>query len=251
MDMLASVIAFFSVKISDTPADERHPYGHGKFENISGVIEAALIFLAAGWIIFEAVKKFMHPHSINSIHIGIGFLVMVVSALVNTLVSKKLYKTARDTESIALEADALHLKADVYTSIGVATGLLLMLVSGMFTQSALVAYIDPVIAIAVALLILKESVEIFIKAYAPLLDAALPADEIELIRAIINRHCGKDVSFHGLRTRKAGNYRYVDFHLNMDEDMTVKAAHTLCDIIENDIKAAFKNAEITIHVENF
>ncbi len=251
MDLLASIIAFFSVRISETPADERHPYGHGKFENISGVFEAILILGAALWIILEAVKKLIDPHVIDSFHIGIGFLVMAISAIVNTIVSKKLYKTAHETDSIALEADALHLKADVYTSIGVAGGLLLMLIIGMFTKNPMIAYIDPVIAILVALLILKESVEIFIKAYAPLLDVALPHAEVETIRNIIGRYCGEEVKYHGLRTRKAGNFRYIDFHLNLNEDMTVKKAHEICDTIENDIKSVYKDAEINIHVENF
>jgi cation diffusion facilitator family transporter len=251
MDLLASIIAFFSVKISETPADARHPYGHGKFENISGVFEAILILGAACWIILEAVKKLIHPHSLDSFHIGLGFAVMAISAIVNIIVSKKLYRIAKETDSIALEADALHLKADVYTSIGVAAGLLLMFVASMFTGSRLIALLDPVIAILVALLILKESVGIFMKAYEPLLDAALPHEEIETIRAIIDRHCTREVRYHNLRTRKSGNIRYVDFHLNLNEDMTVKKAHEICDTIENDIKSVYKDAEVTIHVENF
>ena len=126
MDLLAALISFFSVRISDTPADERHPYGHGKFENISGVIEAILIFIASGWIIFEAIRKMLHPHEIEKI--GLGIVVMAISATVNFFVSRKLYKVAKSMDSIALEADALHLKVDVYTSLGVAAGLFLMLV---------------------------------------------------------------------------------------------------------------------------
>lgn len=242
MDLLASVVAYFSVRISDTPADARHPYGHGKFENISGVVEALLIFVAAGWIIFEAVKKIIHPTDVEQI--GLGFLVMIISAVVNILVSRKLYKVAKETDSVALEADALHLKTDVYTSFGVATGLLLMWITGIHL-------LDPIVAILVALLILKESFELFSKAYAPLLDLALPDEEVAKISAIILNHCSREMSFHDLRTRKAGNYKYVDFHLNLDPDTTVKVAHEICDRIENDIKAAFENTEVTIHVENF
>lgn len=250
MDLLASIIAFFSVRISSAPADERHPYGHGKFENISGVFEAILILGAACWIIFESVKKMIHPTEIDAFHIGIGFVVMGISALVNTIVARKLYKVAHETDSIALEADALHLKADVYTSLGVAGGLLLMLIAGWLAPGPWVAYLDPAIAILVALLILKESVEIFIKAYAPLLDEALPAKEVEAIRAIIDRYTGEEVKYHELRTRKAGNVRHIDFHLNVNEEMTVKHAHTLCDTIEEAILAEFRDAEVNIHVEN-
>ena len=242
MDLLASIVAFFSVRISDTPADERHPYGHGKFENISGVVEALLIFVAAFWIIFEAVKKILHPTDVEKI--GLGFAVMLVSSVVNFFVSRKLYKVAHETGSVALEADALHLKTDVYTSGGVAIGLLLMWVTGMHL-------VDPIVAILVALLILKESLELLKKAYAPLLDLALPAEDVTRISEIIQHRCIGEMSFHDLRTRKAGNFKYIDFHLNLDPDKTVKEAHEICDLIEEDIKRAFDQVEVTIHVENF
>jgi cation diffusion facilitator family transporter len=249
MDLLASIIAFFSVRISDKPADEVHPYGHGKFENISGVVEAMLIFAAAFWIIFEAAKKIIAPKPIEAI--GYGVIVMGVSALVNFFVSRKLYNVAKETDSIALEADALHLKTDVYTSVGVASGLLLMMIGDYFFTGSFVHYLDPVIAILVALLILRESFILFKKAYAPLLDVALPEEEISLIRSMIDKYCCPEISYHNLRTRKAGNYKYVDFHMNMADHMTVREAHNLCDIIEADIKSRIKNAEVTIHVENF
>ena len=242
MDLLASIIAYFSVKISDTPADERHPYGHGKFENVSGVIEAVLIFVAAFWIIYEAIKKMLNPGEIENI--SYGFIVMLISAIINFIVSRKLYKVAKETESIALEADALHLKTDVYTSAGVAFGLLLIWITGYHL-------LDPIIAILVALLILKESVELFLKAYSPLLDISLSVKELETIKSIINGHCIGRINFHDLRSRKAGNYNYIDFHLNLPENLTVKEAHQICDAIENDIKANLKNTEVTIHVENF
>ncbi len=242
MDLLASIVAFFSVRISDTPADERHPYGHGKFENISGVVEALLIFIAAFWIIYEAVKKIIHPVTVEKI--GLGFAVMFISAIVNIFVSRRLYQVAKETDSVALEADALHLKTDVYTSFGVATGLLLMWISG-------IPLVDPIIAIFVALLILKESFELFSKAYAPLLDLSLPQSDIEQIVSIIQRHCTDEMTFHNLRSRKAGNYKYIDFHLNLDPDKTVREAHKICDMIEEDIQNAFDHTEVTIHVENF
>ncbi|MDP4282128.1 MAG: cation diffusion facilitator family transporter [Bacteroidota bacterium] len=242
MDLLAAIIAFFAVRISDTPADERHPYGHGKFENVSGVIEASLIFVAAFWIIFEAIKKIISPRPVESA--GIGFIVMVISAVVNVFVSRKLYHVAKQTDSIALEADALHLKTDVFTSLGVAVGLLLIWITGYHL-------LDPIIAIMVALLILKESYSLFNRAYAPLLDVSLPKEEVELIMSIIDKHCNDRISYHHLRTRKAGNYKYVDFHLNLDENLTVKEAHEICDQIEGDIKSSIPFMEVTIHVENF
>ncbi|HEX3007492.1 MAG TPA: cation diffusion facilitator family transporter, partial [Bacteroidales bacterium] len=130
MDLIAAVIAYFSVKVSDNPPDEEHPYGHGKFENVSGVIEAFLILVAAIWIIYEAVHKIIKPTEVDSLGVGVGAVVMIVSGCINFLVSRQLYKVAKETESIALEADALHLKTDVYTSLGVGVGLFLMWLTG-------------------------------------------------------------------------------------------------------------------------
>lgn len=242
MDLLASVIAYFSVRISDKPADIRHPYGHGKFENVSGVAEAMLIFIAAGWIIYEAIKKILAPSAVENI--GIGFGVMIISGIVNFFISSRLYTVAKKTNSIALEADALHLKTDVYTSFGVAIGLALLWITGIHM-------LDPIIAIFVALLILKESFTLFIKAYAPLLDSTLPQEDVDKIVQIIQNHCTNTMGFHNLRTRKAGNYRYVDFHLNLDGSISVKEAHAICDRIENDIYSEFEQIEVSIHVEHF
>ena len=242
MDLLASVVAYFSVRISGVPADSRHPYGHGKFENISGVVEALLIFIAVFWIIYEAVHKIIRPEPVGQFAIAVA--VMAVSAVVNLIVSRKLYKVARETDSVALEADALHLKTDVYTSAGVAAGLLLMWITGIHL-------LDPLVAILVALLILKESFELFRRAFAPLLDHALPDAEVKEIAAIIGRHCTGRMDFHDLRTRKAGSQKYIDFHLNLDPEMRVREAHELCDRIEQDLKNALREAEVTIHVENF
>ena len=241
MDLLAAIIAFFSVRVSDTPADENHPYGHGKFENISGVVEALLIFVAAFWIIYEAIKKLINPEPIGSI--WLGFAVMTVSAVINAFVSTRLYKVARETESIALEADALHLKTDVLTSAGVAVGMVLIWLTGYHI-------LDPIAAILVAILILKESYDLLRRAYGPLLDVALPAGEIEKISMVVEKHCTGNISYHDLRTRKSGSRRYIDFHMNLPSDMTVKEAHELCDLIEADIRKVIPLSEVTIHVEN-
>lgn len=249
IDLVAAGIAFFSVRISDTPADDRHPYGHGKFENISGVAEAALIFIAAIWIIYEAIKKILDPNPVEVIGLGIG--VMLISAVVNIFVSRRLYKVAKETDSIALEADALHLKVDVFTSFGVACGLILMLIIKLFTENPLVHYLDPVIAILVAIMILKESFALFMKAYAPLLDEALSKEEIAGLRVLIEKHCSETVKYHDLRTRKGGTFKYIDFHLNLPPDLSVKEAHEICDAIEEEIKQSMTNTEVTIHVENF
>jgi cation diffusion facilitator family transporter len=241
MDLLAAIIAFFSVKLSAKPADEKHPYGHGKLENVSGVIEALLIFIAAIWIIVEGVKKLMHPEGVESI--GIGFIVMFISAFINYIVSRKLYKVAKEEDSIALEADALHLKADVYTSLGVGVGLLLIWLTGL-------NFLDPVVAILVAVFILREAFELLISAFSPLLDSKLSDEEIEIVKEQINEYDSVHCNFHNLRTRKSGNMKYIDLHLVLPQNMSIKDAHNLCDIIEGDIEKKLKNTEILIHPES-
>ena len=240
MDLLASIIAFFSVKISGMPPDKNHQYGHGKFENVSGVIEALLIFIAAGWIIFEAVKKILEPALPESL--GIGTIVMGVSAIVNFIVSRRLYKVGQETDSVALEADGLHLKTDVYTSLGVALGLSLIWIFK-------IALLDPIVAILVAMLILRESFVLLKKAYYPLLDTPLPEKEISIIEKNINKHLKPGMSYHMLRSRKAGPKRYVDLHLEVPGDITVNESHELCDIIEHEIEHELENTEVYIHIE--
>ena len=237
MDLVAALIAFFSVRISDQPADTEHPYGHGKFENVSGVIEAVLIFVAAIWIILESIKKLLHHTPIEAL--GLGSLVMLVSALVNFMVSHRIYKVAKETDSIALEADALHLKTDVYTSLGVGLGLLLIWITGK-------TFLDPIVAIIVALFILRESFILLKNAYSPLLDTALSNDEIEIIKNHLEE---KKFRFHGLKTRKAGQFRFAELHLEMPETLSLREVHDVCDEIENYLKGEIKNLDINIHVE--
>jgi cation diffusion facilitator family transporter len=240
IDLLAAIIAFFSVKISDTPPDEKHPYGHGKYENISGVIEGVLIFVAAIWIIYEAVEKFMNLEEV--LNIGWGFAVMMTSSVVNFFVSRRLYKVAKETDSIALEADALHLRVDIYTSLGVAVGLILIWITGYYQ-------LDPVVAIIVALLILRESFILLKNAYSPLLDVKLPESEIKIIKDSIVKFNTGCVDFHQLRTRRAGHLKYVDLHLVVPYNITVQESHNLCDTIETEIESRIKNIEVQIHVE--
>jgi len=237
MDLLAAIIAFFSVKVSDTPPDARHPYGHGKYENVSGVIEAVLIFFAAIWIIYEAVHKLITPAPVGNL--AIGMIVMAISAVVNFFVSRQLYRVAKETDSIALEADALHLKTDVYTSIGVAVGLLLLMLTGWH-------FLDPVIAIAVALLILKESWVLLKNAYSPLMDVSLSDDEVMIFKEEMTQ---RGLLFHNLKTRKSGHFRFADLHLELPENMELKEVHRICDEIESVLSTKLKNLEINIHVE--
>ncbi len=243
MDLLAAVIAFFSVRISDNPPDKEHPYGHGKFENISGVIEGLLILVASFWIIEEAVKKIISQTPIDSI--GWGIAVMFISSIVNFFVSKKLYKVAKSTHSIALEADALHLKVDIYTSMGVAIGLGFIWLSELVLPKPLFI-LDPIIAILVALLILRESFILIKKAFSPLVDIGFNLEDTEKIIQIISKY---NLTFHNLRTRIAGNYRFIDFHLEFNPSTTLKEAQEVRKKIKADLQSSFENTDVTIQTD--
>lgn len=246
MDLVASLIAFFSVKTSDQPPDREHPYGHGKVENVSGVIEAILILLASVLIVSEAIKKLMHPEPIDGI--GIGFVVMFVSSLVNFLVSRRLYKVAKLEDSVALEADALHLKADVITSLGVGLGLLAIWVPDAFFGIKLY-FLDPVVAMAVAVFITWEAIGMLRRAFAPLVDSSLPPEEMAVIAQAVSLHRPQGPAYHQLRTRSAGKQRHIDFHLTLPANMTVAESHGICDRIEREIEQRLPHTIVLIHVE--
>jgi cation diffusion facilitator family transporter len=164
---------------------------------------------------------------------------MLISAIVNFVVSKKLYKVARETNSLALEADALHLKTDVYTSLGVAAGLGLIMITG-------IKWLDPAVAILVALFIIRESYHLLKRAFSPLLDTAWSDEDITQLENSLKR---LEVNYHDLRTRLAGNYRFVDLHIQMPKNVSVGSAHQYCDEIEDELKSSFENLTVTIHVE--
>ena len=247
VDLLAAVIALFSVKTSSIPPDKNHPFGHGKIENISGTIEALLIFLAAGWIIFEAVKKLMQPTPLETLGWGVG--VMLMSCLVNLAVSQRLFKVGKETDSVALEADAWHLRTDVYTSAGVMVSLALIGGGELLFPDYPLTWLDPVAAMAVALLIVKAAYELTVKSGRDLMDAGLPAEEESLVGGIIRQYQSDIHGFHDLRTRKAGGFRFVEFHMKVNPQMTVEASHRITDEISARIERQFPRTRVTIHTE--
>jgi cation diffusion facilitator family transporter len=247
VDLVAALIALFAVHKSSQAADDRHPYGHGKFENISGTIEGVLIFVAAIWIIYSAVRKLLKPQELETP--GWGVLVMLISAIVNTIVSQRLFKVGRETDSVALQADGWHLRTDVYTSLGVMMGLLVIWVGGRVWPSADLAWIDPVVAILVAMLIMKAAYDLTKQAARDLLDVSLPEQDVEWIPGFVHERWPQVRSFHRLRTRKAGSNRFIDFHLAVDDHMSVGEAHTLGDEIVVAIKERLPDSRVQIHVE--
>lgn len=248
VDLLAAVIAYFAVKTAGIPEDEDHPYGHHKVENISGTVEALLIFLAAAWIIWEAVKKFLEKKPAE-MEPGLGIIVMLISVVANIIVSQKLFKVGKETDSVALQADAWHLRTDVYTSLGVMAGLGVMYIGKLALPGVDLHWIDPVAAIAVALLIIKAAWHLTIESGKDLMDASLPPDEEKLIREQIMKHQPEVRGFHRMRTRKAGSKRFVQFHMLVNAEMSVEDSHTLHDHIVDSIKKRFPGAHVSIHIE--
>lgn len=240
MDLIASFIAFFSVRQSSKPADREHPYGHGKIEYFSGIAEGLLIFVAAGLIIKEAIEKIHFPAGIEQTTLAIA--VMLGASAVNFLVSQKLYQVAREEDSMALEADALHLKTDVYSSLGVALGLVLIKATGK-------TILDPIVAILVALLIIKEAWELSRNAFEQLLDTKLTDEEEAQIITVIEKHCTQFKDFHKLKTRKSGNTKHIDFHITVDPDTTAKEIHDTVGCIKKAMWEEFGNTRVNIHVD--
>ena len=239
IDLVAAIIAWASVRIADRPPDENHPFGHGKAESISGAVEAALIVVAAVWIIYEAVHKLLSGGAVEHLPWAIG--VMVISALVNTLVSRHLLKVAKEEDSLALEADGQHLATDVYTSLGVALGLSLVWLTGWL-------WLDAATALAVALWIGYIGWRLVRKATDQLMDAGLPKEDIQRITHILN-DCPRIISWHNLRTRKAGSQRHIILHTVFPPDIKLIDAHQVADDLEKRIEAAMAPACVVIHQE--
>ncbi|MCL5104834.1 MAG: cation diffusion facilitator family transporter [Armatimonadetes bacterium] len=247
VDLLAAIIALFAVNTAGKPADEDHPFGHGKVENISGTIEALLIFVAAVWIVFEAVKKLLHAEPLDAPGLGVG--VMLVSAVANIVVSHMLFKVGKETESPALQADGWHLRTDVYTSGGVMVGLGLIWLGKLLLPGLDLRWLDPIAAIAVALLIVRAAYRLTIESGRDLMDVSLPPEEEQWIRDYVKGLSPTVRAFHRLRTRKAGSQRFVQFHLLVSGDMSVEESHSLNDKIVVAIKEKLRNCNVTIHIE--
>jgi cation diffusion facilitator family transporter len=239
VDLVAAGIAYFSVRASEVPADERHPYGHGKIENVSGVAEGLLIFGAAGLILYQAFQKFREPHPID--YHALAIAVMAISVGMNWLVSGYLFRVARETESVALEADAHHLRVDVLTSLGVAVGLVVGALTGW-------TVLDPLIAVGVALFIMRIAWTLTSEAGAPLLDHRLPHEEIQRIQDILEAD-GRVLGYHKVRARRSGAARHVDLHLQLDPSLTLQDAHQVAEEVEDQIREAFPMVHVITHVE--
>jgi len=247
VDLIAAIVAMAAVRVSGRQADADHPFGHGKYENVSGAVEALLIFVAAIWIVAEAVRKFQHPEPMQAVDWGVA--VMLVSAISNTLVSSRLFKVGKDTDSIAITADAWHLRTDVYTSLGVMVGLGAIWVGRRILPGVDLEWVDPVAAIAVAALITKAAWHLTAESVRGLLDTGLGVDELAWIRDLLAGLRPQVIGYHHLHTRKAGATRFIEVHIVMDGDLTVTHSHALTEAIIAGIRERFPKARVMVHVE--
>jgi cation diffusion facilitator family transporter len=239
VDLIAALIAFYAVRKSGKPPDENHDYGHGKIENVSAAVEAMLIIIAALWIVYEAMQKMTAAAKPEFLEYGI--VVMLISIVLNYWVSKQLYAVAKETGSHALEADALHLRADIWTSAGVLLGLTIIKVTGLY-------WLDPLIAIVVAAIVLRAGYRMTKKSIYELTDLSLPTEEEEQIGEIVSSHL-EVIAFHRLRTRRSGSFRLIDMHVILHKNMHLDKAHAVCDAIEKEIEQCLGRCDVVIHLE--
>jgi len=243
MDLVASLIAFFSVRKSSQPPDKNHAFGHGKYEDASGLIEALLILVAAVIILWEAIGRFISGNAaIEFDYLYLGIIVMSISTIMNFFVSHHLIKVAKATDSIALESDAWHLRTDVLSSAGVLIGTIVI----YFTH---IVWIDLVIAIIIGIVLLRKSILLIKTSFSDLMDTSLTDDEIGKITEIIERHASGYTNYHELKTRKAGSDIFVEFHLMMPHTSSLVTAHALVDHIETEIKSEIPRVTIIIHID--
>ncbi|MFA5241952.1 MAG: cation diffusion facilitator family transporter [Sulfuricella sp.] len=242
VNLAAGLMLFWMLTIAARPADAGHAYGHDKAEYFSSGVEGALILVAAVSIIYAAVERFIHPEPLT--HLGPGLLVSGLAALVNFVAARMLLEVAREKDSIALEADARHLLTDVWTSAGVLGGLVVVMIAPPAWQ-----VLDPIMAVVVGANIVMTGVKLLRRSLDGLMDAALPEQETRFIEASIRAMLPSGASFHDLRSRKAGPRRFIELHLLVPGEISVRASHDLCDRIEEEIARELAQASVIIHVE--
>jgi cation diffusion facilitator family transporter len=241
IDLLASCIAWFSVRRAEEPADAQHRYGHEKFENAAAAAEGMLILAGSAVIVFAAIRALINGAELE--RLGVGIVVIGFAAATNLAVSAWLYRKARETESAALAGDAAHLRTDAYTSIGVLVGLGLVSVTGA-------EWLDPVVALMIAVAIVVTGMRITVGSLRVLVDEALPDDELEAIKQEIEAFATRGVvGYHQLRTRRAGARRYVDLHVQFRHGTTLEEAHGTAHELQDAIQHRIQHADVLIHLE--
>ena len=241
-DLVASGIAFAGVRAAARPADEDHPYGHERSENLAALIEGMLVLAAGAAVAVEAVRRLIDG-SAGLVRLDIAVAVMVASALVNLAVSARLRRVVRSTGSPAIEADAAHLASDVWTSAGAAAGLVVVAATG-WTR------VDAAVGVAIALYVVLVGARIAWRAAQVLMDRALPEEEMDAIAGVLHGFAAEGVGFHALRGRHAGSKRHIDMHMVVPPETTVRDGHALSGRVKSAVRDALPGSEVLIHLED-
>lgn len=243
-DLVASVVALVAVRRSNSPPDEDHHYGHGRFENLAGVFEGLVLFAVGGYVVYGAVDNILNGAELELL--GLGILVMALSAVVNLFVSGWLLRVARETDSRALAAEGYNLRTDVWGAAGVAVGLAAALATGW-------TVLDPIIAALIGLAILWTALRLVSGSTRVLLDESLPPGELDVVERVIEDCVRSEAAirgFHKLRARRSGSQRHIDFHLQLKAETTLGEAHKLSDDLEERIRRSLPNSDVLIHLED-
>ncbi len=237
LDVGASLINLLAVHHALQPADKEHRFGHGKAEPLAGLAQAAFISGSALFILFEAGDRFLHPRDVVNFDIGLG--VMGVSIVLTLMLVSFQRYVVKKTGSVAIQADSLHYKMDVLVNLGVIASLVLVSQFGWL-------FVDPLFAVVIALYIFYGAWEVGSKSLNLLMDRELPEEERKRIEEIALAHPGV-LGIHDMRTRSSGMNLFIQFHLDMDGDITLREAHVIAEAVMYKIEDAFPNAEVLIH----
>ena len=247
LDLMAAVMTFFAVRVSDKPADKQHPYGHGKVENVSALFETLLLLATSGWIIYEAARRLTTPETHVEVSIW-SFIVMGTSIVIDMTRSRILYAAAKKHNSQALEADALHFSTDIWSSSVVILGLGLVTVARWVPSLSFLEKGDAVAALVVAAIVIFVSGELGIRSIQALLDAAPKNGERDRIIQEVSKM--EDVAdVHAVRIRSSGAGWFVDMHVTMNGRMSLNKSHALTERIEEKVQAILPEADVMVHVE--
>jgi ferrous-iron efflux pump FieF len=240
LDILMSSINFMAIRQADQPADENHPFGHGKFETIATIFQSMIIAFSGLWIIYEASRRLWQGAELS--RLGGGMAILAISSVASWLIASHLRRVARETDSSALHADSLHFSMDVYTNLALVAGLAIVAFFG-------IPWLDPLLSIGVAVYILYEALRLLRYGARDILDEELPPPIRQEIVNLIEAHREDLLGFHNLRTRRAGSQKIMDFHLTVCKHLTVEEAHAIADELEKKIEREIIGADVTIHIE--
>jgi len=239
LDMVAAMITYFSVRVSDKPADREHNYGHGKVENLSALIETILLLVTCVWIIYEAVHRLTSGKTDIEVSVW-SYLVVISSIIIDFTRSRALYRVAKKHNSQALEADALHFSTDIWSSTVVLFGLLCYQFLGWHQA-------DSIAALFVAVIVLFVCYQLGRRAIDVLLDKS-PINTTKIVHEILKQY-PEVLKYHGLKARTAGADTFIKFNVHFEPDLSLREVHEVCDKIEKDIKSHVVRSEVYIHAE--